>query len=120
MRFDLQGKFVLQQGFQDDRGAWHREGILRAATARDEMRVLSDFRVYLRPEWFLPLAIAATVVRLGTLPRVDVGIIERLSETDRSRLEGLYRELNGYPVETGPIEGGSIEPGSEEAMPVGS
>ena len=91
--------FVLEHGFRDAGGVLHREGTLRPASAREEMRVLGDFRVHLSPDAFLPVMLARTVVRLGTLPAVDAGTIERLPEADRSRLERLYRELNGYEQE---------------------
>jgi hypothetical protein len=69
---------------------------MRCARARDEVRALEDFRVFLRPAAFLDVILARTLVRLGDLERVDVGIVERLSQRDRALLEGLYREQNGY------------------------
>ena len=91
--------FVLQDGYAAPGGARHREGILRPATARDEVRALLDFRVHLRPESFLPIILAQVTVRLGQLSRLDPGIFERLSLADLQLLEGLYRELNGYPAQ---------------------
>lgn len=74
----------------------HRVGALLAASAKDEMRVLQDFRVYLRPESFLHLMLARTITRLGDLERVDVSQVETLSRADLAVLEETYRELNGY------------------------
>jgi hypothetical protein len=36
------------------------------------------------------------VARLGTLERIDPGVIGGLSDRDRAQLEALYREVNGY------------------------
>lgn len=94
--------FVLPCGYSRGGGERHREGFMRPATARDEMRCLSDFRVHLRPESALPVVLARVVTRLGSLPRreIDPGLFERLGEDDLRVLEALYRELNGYDAES--------------------
>ncbi len=89
-------RFRLPVGLRDERGACHREGVLRAATAKDELRALQDFRVYLRPESFLTLVLARTIVRLGEHVKVDVALVERLGDGDLEVLAGVYRELNDY------------------------
>ena len=83
-------------GYRDARGARHREGVIKPATARDEMRALQDFRVYLRPESFLTLMLVRTVVRLGDRAGVDVALVESLCDRDLAVLERIYRELNAY------------------------
>jgi hypothetical protein len=74
---------------------------LRPATAREEARSLSDFRAHLHPRSFLTVILAKVVSRLGDLPAVDTGVIDRLSEGDRAHLESLYRKMNGYSLEHG-------------------
>ena len=88
-------EFELRDGYTDREGVCHRSGFLRLSTARDEMRVLGDFRVHLRPEAFLTVMLSQ-VLELGTLPEVNVGVVERLSSSDLTRLESLYRQLNDY------------------------
>ena len=95
-RLETARTVVLEHGYSDPAGGVHRECVLRAALARDEIRALSDLRVHLRPDAFLAVMLARTVTRLGTLRRVDAGVIESLASGDRSELERLYRELNGY------------------------
>jgi hypothetical protein len=90
--------FTLPVGYRDREGVLHRGGILRPATARDEVRTLGDFRVHLRPDLYLDVALGRTVTRLGSLEAVDAGVFGRLDEADRSFLEILYREINGYPL----------------------
>ena len=91
--------FVLPTGYRDRRGRFHRRGVMRPATARDEMRALSDFRVHLNPDAYLGVVLSRTVTRLGDLEAVHVGILEELSTPDRMHLERLYRTLNGYGIQ---------------------
>ena len=88
--------FVLPGGYRDRRGRLHRDGVMRASTARDEMRALADFRVHLRPEAYLSVVLSRTVVRLGDLEAVHVGVVEEMGAPDRAHLEQVYRRLNGY------------------------
>ena len=94
-------EFVLPHGHRDRDGVVHREGVVRAARVADELAVLGDFRVYLRPVSFLKVALARTIVRLGALSCVDVGLIERLDDDDLDFLARLYREINGYDSGSG-------------------
>ncbi len=94
-------RFVLAEGYTDPHGVRHREGWMRPATALDEMRVLGDFRVHLRPQAFLSVLLARVITRLGSIERVDAGVIDRLCEEDRQGLERLYRTCNGYPAGDG-------------------
>lgn len=89
---------VLPEGYADASGRRHRDVVMRLATARDEMCALSDFRVHLRPDWFLPVILSRIVLRLGDLEGVSVRILERLGEADRAALERAYREAHGYGV----------------------
>lgn len=89
-------EFELEDGYRDREGTCHRRGRMRPATAADEIRVLGDFRVHLRPDAFLSVVLSRVITELGTLPGIHVGIVERLSSGDLERLERLYRELNHY------------------------
>lgn len=90
--------FTLPDGYRDPTGAVHRDGVLRPARAREELRALGDFRVHLRPEAFLDVVLPRVIVRLGDLATVDAGVVERLTPADREVLERAYREMNGYPA----------------------
>ncbi|HZN56717.1 MAG TPA: phage tail assembly protein [Planctomycetota bacterium] len=89
-------EFELHDGYTDRSGEVHRSGRLRPATAGDELRALRDFRVHIWPERYLDLVLCRSVARLGTLERIDPGVIGGLSDRDRAQLEALYREVNGY------------------------
>ena len=85
--------FTLPVGLVDSAGRRHRCGTLRTAAARDEVRTLQDFRVHLRPESFLPLMLARTIVRLGDLERLDVPQLESLCAADLDVLSSIYTRV---------------------------
>ncbi|KJK49247.1 hypothetical protein UK23_14870 [Lentzea aerocolonigenes] len=86
--------FVLPRGYVDGNGQVHREGVMRLATARDELAPQNDPRVRQNPPYLSVLLLERTVVRLGTLPTVDESVIERMFASDLSFLQDLYRRIN--------------------------
>src|SRR5204862_3842845 len=59
--------FTLPQGYADAAGTVHREGIMRLATARDEIEPLRDVAVRTNGAYLSVLLLARTVTRLGDL-----------------------------------------------------
>lgn len=86
--------FVLPRGYVDERGTVHREGVMRLATARDEIASQGDPRVRQNPVYLSVLLLARTVTRLGTAPGVDTLVIENLFASDLAFLQDLYRRIN--------------------------
>jgi hypothetical protein len=44
MAFQTEFPFTLPKGFVDQNGTLHREGVMRLATAKDEIAPLQDYR----------------------------------------------------------------------------
>jgi hypothetical protein len=86
--------FVLPRGYVDENGRLHREGIMRLATARDEIGTQSDSRVRQNPAYLTVLLLARTVTRLGSVRPVDEFVIENLFASDLAFLRDLYRRIN--------------------------
>ena len=86
--------FVLPRGFVDDAGALHRAGVMRLATARDEILPLRDPRVRENEAYLSVVLLSRVLVRLGTLTDVHAGIVERLFAADLAFLQDLYRRIN--------------------------
>jgi hypothetical protein len=86
--------FVLPRGYVDERGQIHREGVMRLATARDEIAPQVDPRVRANPAYLTVLLLERTIVRLGDLPIIDTSVIERLFASDLAFLQDLYRRVN--------------------------
>lgn len=86
--------FVLPRGYVDERGLVHRDGIMRLATARDEIVTQSDPRVQQNPAYLTVLLLARTVTKLGSEPNIDTLVIENLFASDLAFLQDLYRRIN--------------------------
>jgi hypothetical protein len=86
--------FLLPRGYVDEQGTLHREGVMRLATARDEITTQADPRVQQNPAYLTVLLLARTVVELGTAPQVDTLAIENLFASDLAFLQDLYRRIN--------------------------
>ena len=86
--------FVLPRGYVDERGIAHREGVMRLATARDEIGAQSDPRARQNPAYLTVLLLARTVTTLGHVSPVDEFVIENLFASDLAFLRDLYRRIN--------------------------
>jgi len=86
--------FELPVGFVDDEGRVHKHGIMRLATARDEILPLRDPRVRENEASLTILLLARVVTSLGELEQVHAGIVERLFAADLAFLQDLYRRVN--------------------------
>jgi hypothetical protein len=87
-------RFELPRGFVDAHGALHREGVMRLATARDEILPLRDPRVRDNEAYLTVLLLSRVVTSLGDLPQVTPATIEGLFAPDLAFLQDLYRRIN--------------------------
>jgi hypothetical protein len=85
---------VLPRGYVDEQGVVHREGIMRLATARDEITTQTDPRVRQNPAYLTVLLLSRTVTRLGQVREPDTLVIENLFASDLAFLQDLYRRIN--------------------------
>src|SRR5436189_6288107 len=87
--FRTEYEFVLPQGFMDEDGELHREGVMRLATAADEILPLKDSRVQSNPAYLTLIVLSRVVPHLGSLPDVIPRIIESIYPADVSHLQAL-------------------------------
>src|ERR1044071_2069987 len=92
--FQTEFEFVLPCGFLDDEGTLHREGVMRRATAADEILPLKDPRVVKNPAYLVVILLSRVVTRLGSLSQINPKVIENLYATDLAYLQNLYNEIN--------------------------
>ena len=93
--FTTEFSFTLPKGYVDKDGTLHRDGIMRLATAADEIYPMKDPRVQSWPAYLIVVLLARVVTRLGTLTAIDPGIIEGLFSEDLAFLQDLYNRING-------------------------
>jgi len=86
--------FLLPRGYVDSAGTVHREGVMRLATARDELVPLRDDRVRENPAYLTVVLLGRVVMRIGTIEDVHAGTIENLFAADLAFLQDLYRRVN--------------------------
>lgn len=87
-------EFELPRGYVDGEGVVHRHGVMRLATARDELLPLYDARVMENPAFTTVVLLARVVVSLGTLPSVTSTVIENMFASDVAFLQDFYRRVN--------------------------
>ena len=87
-------EFELPRGYVDDSGTVHRDGRMRLATARDELRPQIDIRVKENPAYLGVVLLSLVITRIGTITDVNVGVIERMYATDIAVLQDFYRRIN--------------------------
>lgn len=86
--------FELPRGFVDDEGNVHRKGIMRLATARDEILPLRDPRVRDNESYLTVLLLSRVVTQLGDVNNISPATIEGLFASDLAFLQDLYRRVN--------------------------
>ncbi|HEX2086783.1 MAG TPA: hypothetical protein VHF89_13980 [Solirubrobacteraceae bacterium] len=87
-------EFTLPRGFVDADGAVHRDGVMRLATARDEIEPLRDPEVRRNEAYLTVLLLARTVVRLGPVEDVTPEVVSGLFAADFDHLQRMYERLN--------------------------
>lgn len=86
--------FELPRGYVDDAGVVHHTGVMRLATARDELVPLRDDRVRENSAYLTVVLLGRVVTRLGDITDVHAGIIENLFASDLAFLQDMYRRIN--------------------------
>jgi hypothetical protein len=87
-------EFTLPLGFVDRSGTLHRQGVMRLATAADEIQPLQDARVQANQAYVSILLLSRVLVRLGSISPVPPSIVEGLFSADFAYLQDLYMRLN--------------------------
>ena len=95
MAFQTEIQFTLPKGYMGTEGTLHKEGVMRLATAADEILPLKDPRVQQNPAYLTVILLSRVISKLGSLSDVHPGIIEGLYASDLSYLQSVYQELNG-------------------------
>lgn len=94
MTFQTEFEFTLPKGYVDNEGTLHRNGIMRLATAADEILPLKDPRVQANPPYLTVILLSRVITKLGNVPVINTQIIESLFASDFSYLQDFYNRIN--------------------------
>lgn len=90
-----QYEFLLPRGYIDDAGVVHRRGVMRLATARDELEPLRDPTISGPDDPRLTILVLARVIeRLGDIELVTAHEIQDLFAVDLAYLQDFYGVIN--------------------------
>jgi len=99
MALQTEHPFTLPFGYADTDGALHRDGVMRRATALDEIDPLRDPRVVQNDAYLPVILLARVVTRLGALTQITPQVIEGLYASDLAYLQDLYNRVNAVERE---------------------
>lgn len=94
MALQTEFQFVLPKGYVDGDGTLHREGVMRLATAKDEIAPLQDFRVQANRAYLVIILLSRVITSLGSLKSISPSTIEELFSSDLAFLQEFYRKIN--------------------------
>ena len=92
--FATEFEFDLPKGYIDSTGTLHKHGVMRLATAADEILPLRDPRVVQNPGYLTIILLSRVITSLGTLPKIDPRVIEKLFSSDLAFLQSMYQRVN--------------------------
>jgi hypothetical protein len=87
-------EFTLPLGYVDSDGNLHREGVMRLATAADEILPLKDPRVQSNQAYLIVILLSRVITRLGSLSQINPKVIEGLYAADLGYLQEFYNRIN--------------------------
>ncbi len=94
MAFKTEFEFTLPKGYVDKDGNLHRKGVMRLATAKDEILPLQDYRVQANRAYLVIILLSRVITKLGDLSSVNPSVIEELFSADLAYLQDFYRRIN--------------------------
>ncbi len=103
MSLQTEFDFTLPMGYVDGDGNLHKHGVMRLATAMDEIAPLRDLRVRSNQAYMVVILLSRVITRLGNLAAINTGVIENLFAADLAYLQALYRRINEEGTTTLPV-----------------
>jgi len=87
-------EFVLPKGYVDQDGNLHTDGIMRLATAADEILPYKDARVQNNPPYLTIIVLSRVIKKIGDVTLINPKTIESLFATDLAYLQDFYQNIN--------------------------
>lgn len=87
-------EFALPRGYVDGEGNVHRKGIMRLATAIDEIETMANPKVRANPDYATVVLLSKVISRLEGVETISTEIIEKLFTGDFTFLQNMYETIN--------------------------
>ena len=94
MTLQTEFHFMLPHGYVDSEGNLHKAGVMRLATAFDEIAPMKDPRVQGNPAYLVVILLSRVITQLGEVDQINPKVIENLFAGDFAFLQDLYRRIN--------------------------
>ena len=94
MAFKTEFEFTLPRGYVDKDGNVHKKGVMRLATAKDEILPLQDYRVQNNRAYLVIILLSRVISKLGDLKSINPSVVEDLYSADLAYLQDFYRRIN--------------------------
>lgn len=94
MTLQTEFEFTLPRGYIDGEGNLHKKGVMRLATAIDEIAPLRDPRVKANQPYLTIILLSRVITKLGDLRDINPGVVENLFAADLAYLQDYYRRIN--------------------------
>ncbi|WP_218083060.1 phage tail assembly protein [Anthocerotibacter panamensis] len=96
--------FTLPKGLVDSQGRIHTQGVMRLATARDEIEAQKHREVRENPPYGVLVLLASVITRLGSFSAVKPQTLENLFSLDLAYLREFYNRINQQGDATVPTQ----------------
>lgn len=94
MTLQTEFEFSLPRGYVDREGNLHKKGVMRLATAIDEIAPLRDPRVKANQAYLTIILLSRVITKLGDLRDISPGVVENLFMADLAYLQDFYQRIN--------------------------
>lgn len=94
MTLQTEFEFTLPHGYLDPDGTLHQKGVMRLATAYDEIAPMKDPRVQANPGYLVIILLSRVITRLGDLEHLNPKMVEGFFAGDLAYLQDFYRRIN--------------------------
>ena len=87
-------EFALPKGYVDTEGNVHRKGIMRLATALDEIETKKDPKAKENADYMSVILLSRVVTKLGDVESITPEVVEKLFTADFAFLQNMYETIN--------------------------
>lgn len=86
--------FILPRGLLDQTGVLHQQGMMRLATAKDEIAIQKDRRAQESTAYSELIRFARVITQIGSFSVVTPELLEGLFTRDLGYLREFYNQIN--------------------------